>query len=105
MQLLIEDFFKICDETRLQCIMDSTVNMKVQHSLKDAHEEPPFGTYTELYQVAKQAEAYSVFLEIPWDHISNKIGSLTESHYLMQRMIHQRIQSLTFTAPATYLVK
>lgn len=47
-QPMIESALKVHDETKLQHLIDDTVNKNIFHLFKDAHEKALADTFTEL---------------------------------------------------------
>lgn len=57
---MLEAALKVHNKTKLQRIIDDTMNKKVHYSFKHALEKALTSTYTELYQLVAQAAAKAI---------------------------------------------
>lgn len=88
---IFEATFKVRDKTKVRRPTEDTVNKMAHHLIKDAHEKTLTNSYTELYQMAKQAAAKAIHLRRANDQINNKARKLGASRDFTKHRIHQLI--------------
>lgn len=102
---MIENALKEHDETKLQRLIENTLRKKVHHSFQKTIIRLQPIVIPSHTKVVEQTAAKEINPGETDNQFNNKIGKLVACQNFKKHVIQKRMQSITFTAPATILVK